>query len=195
MDEQRQTRRINDAPLWKVYLADRSDANRNAIFDVFWPWMHNTAMRRMTELKINDKNQRDEILSDVSTYAILVAIPKYRPEIGRFRGYMAQRIKFVLSEFVRRHKRASQQSNDWLIQEMPSDETQENWVNDDLINGISWGLKPRTLEILRDHFLNGTSTLEISKRLRLTERRVEQLIVGAKKIMKKAFRQSAVSKR
>lgn len=70
-----------DAPLWDAYLKDRSDQNRNAIFEHYWPWI-----RRNVVIFLRQRGSMryyPDVISYVAERFLATSIPKFDPSLGK----------------------------------------------------------------------------------------------------------------
>jgi RNA polymerase sigma factor (sigma-70 family) len=88
-----------DATLWDAYLADRSDANRNAIFEHYYGWISRRVEYLLSRCRC--EHLFDEVLSAVSDRILRIVIPEYSRERCKFRTYLRHHLKGGVNDALR----------------------------------------------------------------------------------------------
>ena len=91
---------MEDKKLWDAYLADRTDANRNAIFEEHWPSVTATVTYVMG--KLGGGGICDEMLSHVAEIMLTDLIPGFDQTHGlAFAKHLQWRIRLVVYDKLR----------------------------------------------------------------------------------------------
>ena len=89
-----------EAELWKAYIADKSDTNRNAIFEHYWPDLKHKVATILCKRHL--KHHIPECLSDVSVRFLVSVIPKFDAELGlQFSTFAWPHLLGAISDFMR----------------------------------------------------------------------------------------------
>lgn len=192
--------------LWSAYHADRSDANRNKLVELYLGYVRSVAINMHTKLPAYSMVMVDDLVT-YGVLGLMDAIKKYDPKTrAKFLTYSSLRISGAMKDGLReldRVKRRSRQDypktfslsytgryksqhGDWseafspIVETFSTCDPTPSFENTELIRNLMVGLNKRERLILISYYSLGCSLLETGKSLGLSESRVSQLMTDIK---------------
>ena len=99
----RNSNQPHERALWEAYWLDRTDTNRNAIFEHYWPRLHDVAVAwtRFRYHVVRHSDMEDAV-SAVATRILEKAIPGCKPDqLGSVMSYMRRHVQCEIQDYLR----------------------------------------------------------------------------------------------